>query len=89
MLFRVLLVDFADWWWKVEGRQAEVEVAEVAGANVLVLPPFVIRVCQDVGGSSAFEVFERCGDVPVGEVNEAIATENYIRAWQFVSSQVE
>ena len=64
-------------------------MAEVSGANVLVLPPLAIRICQDVSGLSALEVPERRVDVAVGEVNEAIATENHIGAWKLVSRQVE
>ena len=64
-------------------------MAEVSGTNVLVLSPIVISVCQKVSGSAALEVPDRRGDVPVGKVNEAIATQDDIGAWKPVSGQVE
>ena len=64
-------------------------MAEISGTNVLILRPLAIRVCQKVSGSTSFEVPDRRSDMPVREVNETIATENYIDARQFVAAQVE
>ena len=64
-------------------------MAEISGTNVLVLPPVWISVCQKVSGSTALEVSDRRGDVPVREVNETVATQDHIGAWKFVSGQVE
>ena len=89
LLFWKFFIYLPEWWWKVERRQQEVDVAEVSGTDVLVLPPLLIRVCQKVSGSTALEVPDRCGDVPVREVNETIATENHIGARKPVSGQVE
>lgn len=64
-------------------------MAEVSGTNVLVLPPLAIRVRQKVSRSSAFEVPDCRRDVPVREVNKAIATQDHVNARKPVSGQVQ
>lgn len=64
-------------------------MAEVPGTNVLVLMPLSIRVCQKIGGTTALEIPDRRGDMPVREVNETVATKNQIDVRKSVAGQVE
>src|SRR5687768_17156399 len=86
LLLRKLFPDLFEWRRKVERRQREVYWAEVSCAYVFVLAPRRVTVRQQIRRTASFEVFNRGGDVPVREMNQAVATQDHIRERKFVAS---
>src|SRR5438105_10743349 len=88
-LLFAFLEDGEDGWRKRKRRRLEVERTPVAVLDVAIVAPSRKRRHEDVANRGSRDVVEDGADVRVREVDETVATQQNIGAWQCLSGEIE
>ena len=73
-----------------ERRRKKVDHPRVASANISILESVFVDVCgrQKVVDVRADEVLERCQDIIVGKMDQAVSTNPDICLWEFIRNDI-